>query len=236
MEPALCSNCGVATLTCNGKHALLCARGESVRGHNAIRDELHSMAASVDSAAETEPEGLIASRPHLRPADVLTSAFHNGHLAAVDVGVISPSAAGAGRDCVVTMAQRKLERMQPFADELEAAGVEYQPFAISCWGRMHPTARQMLVCLAKRIARRQGGSSHGAVLQRLAARITVVVMRRAARMVLKCLPQNDDTSSDDAPIIDAPLSSHAILRAGDPSTSTPLPFPSVPPGGAGSAR
>ncbi len=175
MEPAICGNCGVATLTCNAKHALLCARGASARGHNAVRDELHSTAASIDCAAEAEPEGLIASRPYLRPADVLTSAFSNGHLAAVDVGVISPSAAGAGSDCVVTMAQRKIERMQPFAAELEAAGVEYQPFAISCWGRMRPAAFLMLARLAKRMARREGGTSYRAVLQRLVARITTVV-------------------------------------------------------------
>ncbi len=223
MEPALCSNCGVATLICNGKHALLCARGESVRGHNAIRDELHSMSASVDTAAETGPEGLIASRPHPRPADVLTGAFHNGHLAAVDVGVISPSAAGAGRDCVVTMAQRKIERMQPFAGQ-------YQPFAISCWGRVHPAALQMLGRLARRMARREGGSSHRAVLQRLVARITILVMRRAARMVLRWLPQIAG-SDDEGPTVEAPLGSHATWRAGDPSTTGLQPFPMTPPSG-----
>ena len=49
---------------------------------------------------DVEPMGLVPSRPTLRPADVLSGAFHNGRLAAVDVGVISPSAAGAGADCV----------------------------------------------------------------------------------------------------------------------------------------
>ena len=100
-------NCGVAVIGSNGEHGLLCAKGESVRGHNHVRDELHSMARAVDSSAETEPEGLIPSHPRLRPADVLTGAFHLGRLAAVDVGVICPSAVGAGLDCVATMEQRK---------------------------------------------------------------------------------------------------------------------------------
>ncbi len=43
-EPALCNNYGVAVLTCNGEHGLLCVRGESTRGHNATRDELHNIA------------------------------------------------------------------------------------------------------------------------------------------------------------------------------------------------
>jgi hypothetical protein len=91
-EPALCGNCGVHLLGCSGGHALLCAKGASTRGHNAVRDELESMAKPLDSNTETEPEGLISSHPRLRPADVLTGAFHNGRLAAVDVGVICPSA------------------------------------------------------------------------------------------------------------------------------------------------
>ena len=99
---------------------------------DAVRDELRNIDLTVDSTAEAEPEGLIASHPRLRPPDVLTGAFHNGHLAAVDVGVISPSAAGAGSNCVVTMHDRKTEGMQPFADQLEATGITYAPFAVSC--------------------------------------------------------------------------------------------------------
>ena len=56
------------------------------------------MASPIRSAAETEPLGLIPSRPTLRPADVLTGAFHYGRLAAVDIGIIcSAAAAGVGR-------------------------------------------------------------------------------------------------------------------------------------------
>ena len=215
-EPSICGNCGVATLSCNADHALLCAKGESTRGHNALRDELHRMAASIDTTAETEPEGLIASHPRLRPADVLTGAFHNGRLAAVDVGIISPSAVGAGNDCVVNMARRKAERMQPHADELEAIGVQYQPFAVSCWGRLHPEAMQMLLRLAKRMARREGATTHHAVLRQLVARLTVVVMRRAARMVLRCSPLASIAEDEVGPVVEPPLTHHAELRAGHP--------------------
>ncbi len=66
--------------------------------------------------------------------------------------------------------------MAPFADALEASGVQYCPFAVSCWGRLHPSALAMLTNLAKRQARREGTTSSGAVLQRLTARITTAVM------------------------------------------------------------
>ena len=191
VEPEVCGNCNSAIIGCNGAHGLLCVKGESTQGHNAIRDELHSMVVSVDRAAETEPEGLVVSHPQLRPADVLTGAFHNGRLAAVDVGVICPAASGAGLDCVRTMQDRKHARMQPFQEELMAGAVECRPFAVSCWGRLHPEAFQMLQNLAKRLARRVGTTSQRALFSRLLARITTEVMRRAARMVLRCLPQTN---------------------------------------------
>ncbi len=231
-DPTICGNCGVATLTCSGDHALLCAKCESTRGHNALRDELHSMAKSVDSAAETEPEGLIASHPLLRPADVLTGAFHNGRLTAVDVGIISPSALGAGLDCVVSMAQRKAERMQPHADQLEAAGVQYQPFAVSCWGRLHPEATQMLLRLAKRLARRAGTTTHRAVLRQLVARVTTTVMRRAARMLLRSSPLASLDDDEVGPAVEPPLTHHAELRAGHPGICHLPPLYPVPPNSA----
>ena len=135
-----CGNCGEAYLCPGGYHALVCARGESTRGHNDIRDDLHAMARTVDATAETEPEGLIPSHPRLRPADVLTSAFTAGQQAAVDVGITAPGARGSGADCVVTMHQRKHARLQPFQEEFENNGVVYRLFIISAWGRMHPEA------------------------------------------------------------------------------------------------
>ena len=227
-DPEVCGNCNSAMIGCNGEHGLLCAKGESTRGHNAIRDELHSIAAPIDRAAEMEPEGLIASCPRLRPADVLTGAFHNGRLAAVDVGVICPSASGAGLDCVSTMHERKHARMRPFGEELGAGAIEYHPFAVSCWGRLHPSALQMLENVAKRMARREGNSSQRAILGRLVARITTEVMRRAARMVLQCRPRAVYLGENgDADAVVDPLCPHAQWRAGDPGTMTLPPYAEI---------
>ena len=72
---------------------------------------------------------------------------------------------------LATMDERKRDRMAPVQQEMEAGGVEYHPFAVSCWGRLHPHAADMLTTLSKRIARRDGGSSQRAVLTRLRSRI-----------------------------------------------------------------
>jgi len=233
-EASICGNCGTAAIGCNGEHSLLCAKGESTKGHNRVRDELYSMARPIDSRTESEPGGLIPSHPRLRPADILTGALHNGRLAAVDVGVICPSAAGAGFDCVSTMEQRKRERLEPFRQEMEAEGVEYHPFAVSCWGRLHPSAAQMLVCLSRRLARRDASSSQRAMLDRLRCRITTEVVRRAARMVLSCRPHSGGHADD--PLLPPDETSPTIeasLRAGHPGLSRLPPLHPPPQGGAG---
>ena len=214
-EPAICGRCGTSILGTNGVHALCCARGESVRGHHAVRDELHHIAIPVHSAAEIEPEGLIPSRPSLRPADILTGAFHNGRLVAVDVGIICPAAAGAGRDCVQIMDRRKRDRMAPYQQELEAGAIEYHPFAISCWGRMHPSAYDMLRKVARVKARREGLASEAAILHRLVARITSCIWIRAARMVLQCKP----LAQDEEPLQEPACDNAALIRAGTPGTA-----------------
>ncbi len=98
-ESVPCACCSSALLAPSGLHALLCARGPSTRGHNAVRDELFAVASSLDSTSELEPTGLISSHPGLRPADLLTgvSGFSARH-ASLDVGICCPAAAGAGSD------------------------------------------------------------------------------------------------------------------------------------------
>ena len=179
----------------------------------------------MDSSSELEPEGLIPSHPLLRPADVLSGAFHNGRLAAVDVGVVCPFAAGSGLDCVQTMHDRKHLRMWPFWDELGSGAISYRPFVVSCWGRLHPDALQMLRNLAKRLARREGRSSQRVHLDRLLARVNVEVMRRAARMVRDCLPRGD--SADDGAFVEAGPGTSADLAPVDPVTEQRAGHPST---------
>ena len=51
-EAVPCASCGDALLGPSGLHAMLCARGPSTRGHNAVRDTVHALALAGDHAAE----------------------------------------------------------------------------------------------------------------------------------------------------------------------------------------
>jgi hypothetical protein len=217
-EAVPCACCGNAVIGPTGLHALLCARGPSTRGHNAIRDELYAVASSLDATSEREPGGLIPSHPGLRPADLLTGASGlSGRLVALDVGVCCPAAAGAGADCVEAMRRRKVHRMEPFAAELENGGIMYKPVVFSCFGRPHADAKKLIQGFARRLARRPG--TEAAVEERrLAARIGQQVWRRAARMVRRCLP----SAADDAAEEDPAAYEHAVLwRVGHPATVEP---------------
>ena len=48
-------------------------------------------------------------------------------LAALDVGICSPEATGAGSDCCEAMRARKARELRPYEAELRRVGVEYRP-------------------------------------------------------------------------------------------------------------
>ena len=122
----------------------------------------------------------------LRPVDVPTSAALPGRLAALNVGVASPHAAGVGGDCTETMVTDRT--YAAYLGELRAEGVEYLPVVWSACGRPHPDAIRVLVTLARATARRRDTSSYGSLAWQSAARIGAGIWRRAAGMVLACWP------------------------------------------------
>ena len=143
---------------------------------------------ACDPNAELEPLGLITSHPTLRPADVLTSAALPGRLAALDVGVTSPDAAGAGIDCVESMMLAKRATYANHVEELRRAGITYQPVVWSTYGRPHPDAIRIMLAISRNTTRRRGVANYRGLARGLASRITVELWRRAAGMVLRCWP------------------------------------------------
>ena len=112
------------------------------------------------------------------------------------------------------MNQRKRARIRPYQPELDQAAIEYHPFAVSCWGRLHPDAAQMIRNLAKVKARREGGTNAEIIFRQLISRITALVWRRAARMALRCRPRCGDDDAPENPVVDAVCAQ----RAGFPNS------------------
>lgn len=184
-----CALCGV-TLDAAGAHASCCAIAEATRGHNHVKHELHSLARKADSTAEEEPLGLIPHRPMLRPADVFTSAAHPGRLSALDVGIGSAEAEGAGSDCAEAMRLRKLSDYGEFLESMERQNIVYCPVTWSSYGRPHASTTSVIRAPSRLAARRRGWASAREVQARAEASIAVEIWRRAAKMSLACWPRH----------------------------------------------
>ena len=180
-----CSCCGEAFRP-RGLHALVCAPGESTRGHYAVSGVVHCLASLSDSSASTEARGLVPSRPALRPADILTSAAF-GRQAALDVCVACPHSGGAGPDACVAAIQRKRAKYADILCELQREGYDYKPLVRSCWGRPDADASLALRTMVSAVARRKGFIGAAQIEKRARALIGAHIWRRAARMVLACL-------------------------------------------------
>lgn len=186
-EALPCRAC-VGMLDADGLHALCCARGESTRGHNDVRDAVFDLVRMADATAEKEVLGLLETAPGSRPADILTTAVSPGLASALDVGIAAPHARHAGGDCTEAMRARKRAAYARHLPALQADGVEYRPLVWSCWGREHPDTTAVLSQLARQAARRRGMASSASLLHRARAQIGAAIARRAAGMLRACLP------------------------------------------------
>ncbi len=188
-DAVLCPRCNKQVLDTACVHALCCAPGESTRGHNRTRDSALQLVSAADPSAEVEVPGLIPDRPTLRPADIFTMAAIPGCQAALDIGICSPDACGAGADCCESMFQNKLETYGDHLEDLASRGIRYKPLVFSCFGRPHPESYDTLEIIAKQAARRHGVADFRPILRRALDHITVAIWNRAAAMAHACLPE-----------------------------------------------
>ena len=185
----VCPRCSKEVVGRTAAHALCCAAPQATHGHYDARDQLLLAVHLADPSATPEAPEIIASHPALRPADIFTSAAIPGGLAALDVGITSPDAAGAGDDCVESMWQKKRNTYAPYFDEMRAARVTYVPMVLSCYGRWHPESAVTLERVCRQAARRLGIADHRPLLSRAHAAAGVAIWRRAVAMARACLPR-----------------------------------------------
>ena len=155
----------------------------------AVRDAVLHLVHLADPSAHTEAEELIPDAPALRPADIFTSAAFPGSQAALDIGVCSPDASGAGLDCCEVMWEKKRDHYAAHLDGMARRGQRYVPLVFSCYGRAHPDTEDSLELIARQAARRMGMADHAPLLRRTRAAVGVALCRRAAAMVRACLPK-----------------------------------------------
>ena len=76
-------------------------------------------------------------------------------------------------------------------------GIKYLPVVWSAFGRPHAETTKIIRQLAKRTARRRGLLNASVLERRICAKIGTEIWRRAARMVMACLPHISDEEARD---------------------------------------
>ena len=193
-NPTLCERCGSDIVDCGATHSLCCAQPEATRGHYRARDALLPLVHLADPSSVTEVPGLIVNAPTLRPADIYTEVALPGGLAALDIGICSPDASGAGMDCCASMWEQKTRHYGEHLNAMTASGLKYVPIVLSCYGRVHPESEVILDRIAHSAARRAGVADHRLILRRAKSGLAVVICRRAVAMAWACLPKTSPES------------------------------------------
>ena len=84
---------------------------------------------------------------------------------------------------------RERNHYREHLDEMEGAGIRYQPVVVSCYGRVHLDSVATVERIAQQAARRAGVADHRPLLRRSWAAVGVAIWRRAAQMARACLPR-----------------------------------------------
>ena len=190
----VCSWCERVCIGGPCTHALACGGAGESEGHNRIRNAVHGLASIADPTSCLEPTGLVPSRRGARPADVLThAASPDDGCECLDVGVTSPySCNGGGGDCLVAMVQAKRRRLgERGLAELREQGLAYEPFVVSCFGRIESGADERIRRMARRAARRRGCARSAVLERRFRQRLAVEIWRRTVAVMRRCLAGRD---------------------------------------------
>ena len=92
-------------------------------------------------------------------------------------------------EIVKAMLEEKMRHYAGIIPELEQAGIKYQPLTFSSYGRRHQTTSFIMEKAAILAARSRGLSDHRSLLRRWHCTVSTEIWRRAANMVLSCLPR-----------------------------------------------
>ncbi len=192
---ARCSECNIPfSADAIGDHALCCARGQSVIGHDRVRDLLANLALISDPSTAIEQRdapatGSGASRT--RPADILIRASPIGSagLLALDVGICCPHthAAIVSPDLDVLSEYARLKHAR-YDDAATRAGWIYRPVTMSSFGRPHPDSLDIVHRLADAATRRFGIENAAKLEQSWWRNCSTLLAERAANMVNTCIP------------------------------------------------
>ena len=118
---------------------------------------------------------------------------------ALDVMVRSPHAQDSQGDCTEEGKRHKLSKYKDAIPKLQEIGINYTPFVVSCYGRLHEDVQACLAEAARKAARDSPGETAKMVCRRWKNRLAVAIWQRTARMAHACLNPRADPDRESCP-------------------------------------
>ena len=166
------------------------SHGERIARHNQLRDAVYATAASAHLAPTKEDRALLPNCGG-RPADIMINNYMGGLHAALDVSVINPLQAQTIQRASVepgyALNLRHQQKMSKYGDKCLSEGIKFCPVVCETSGAWHPEGAALLKKLGVSLARATGGEE-GDVVRHLFSRLSILLMRSNASLLLHRIP------------------------------------------------
>ena len=184
-----------------GDHAISCgSEGERIARHNHLRDSIFQVAVTAALAPSREERSLLPGT-NSKPADVLIPHWTHGRDTALDVTVVNPlQAALVYRAAYDTNPGHALNyafdwKMTKHGAACRREGLVFLPMPIESLGGWHEQAVEQVKKIGAALAR-QTGQEEGEAVGHLFQRLSVLLMRGNAALLLNRIPSFPEPQAD----------------------------------------
>ena len=180
-----------------GDHAIACgSQGERIARHNHLRDAIFHAAVSASLAPLREERALLPGVEQ-RPADVLLPHFSGGKHCCIDVCVVSclqsAFVEGAAEHAGYALQQRYSQKWDKYGPICDSEGMVFQPIPIEILGGWHETGAKIIGRIGQSLARATG-QEENEVIRHLFGKLSILLMRGNAQLILNRLPGSDENT------------------------------------------
>jgi hypothetical protein len=181
-----CPGCGTP-LDQYGDHLVCCPRNNFANRHNALQEVLFDTLCNAGQGVAKEVTIPNQQDQHLRPADLLLSAWDNGEPTALDITVVHSwqVATQQGRErwrCFLK--QKEKLKHEKYDIPCRQAGWNFSTAALGTWGGWGPEASKILRRIVKRAAAWQEGELRGHRTNEIMERLGLCLSRQICRLLL----------------------------------------------------
>ena len=174
-----------------GDHAISCGyEGERIARHDQLRNALYNTCVQACLGPTREDRALIPGS-NAKPADVLIPCWTGGKDTALDITVVNPLQVALIDRAAATpgsaLTHRYNEKMTKHGEPCRGAGMVFKPMPVETLGGWHEECVLQVKKIGSALAR-QTGQEEGEAIRHLTQRISVLLAKGNAALLLNRVP------------------------------------------------